>query len=210
MLTCHINLQSFEKTCGNCRICSGKSKGAYYFDHDLKNSQELVRELESLICSQTPYHCQGPEVHKNADIRVMDSSNALICRVEAKMLNDSPFMKVHDLLPGHDLFPKETIVVDLPKLNHYIDRAHQEKGTPTFIVWYLGRRCPDVGGITVFQEVSVLEQIKKRKGNGRYFQRRTGRGDLVDGHQLGITGKYHFSICECRPIEELIGEILSI
>ena len=64
--------------------------------------------------------------------------------------------------------------------------------------------------LTVFQEVSVLEQIKKRKGNGRYFQRRTGRGDLVDGHQLGITGKYHFSICECRPIEELIGEILSI
>ena len=126
------------------------------------------------------------------------------------MLNDKPFMKVRSFLSGHDLFPKETIVVDLPKLNHYIDRAHQERGIPTFIVWYLGRCCPDVGGITVFQDVSVLEQIKIQKGDGRFFERKSGTGDFVNGKKMGITGKYHFSIRECRPIEELIGEILHL
>ena len=210
MLTSKADLHSFDRLCGTCHLCTANSKGVYTFSGDLASSYDLVKELISLIHSETPYHCIGPEIHKNADIRVMDDQDDLVCRIEAKMLNDKPFMKVHSFLPGHDLFPKETIVVDLPKLNHYIDRTHQEKGIPTFIVWYLGRRCPDVGGITVFQNVSILEQIKKQKGNGRFFERKTGRGDFVNGQKLGITGKYHFSICECRPIEELTREILHL
>ncbi len=210
MLQCNVDLHRLERECGNCRKCKAVSKGSYYFDKDLKGSTVLVQQLENLIQSKTPYSCRGPEIHKDPDIRVLRPDGTLLCRIEAKMLNDKPFMKVHELLSGHDLFPKETIVVDTPKLDSYLKRRAEEPTVPTFIVWTLGRPCEGLQGSTIFQSVDVLGEIRKQKGNTRIYQRRTGNGDFVNGKQMGITQKYHFSVRECRPIEELVEVILSL
>ena len=72
---------------------------------------------------------------------------------EAKMLEDKPFMKLREKIEGCDLYPKETIVVDYPKLQSYIARAHSDGHIPTYVVWHLGRPCADIGGITIFQNI---------------------------------------------------------
>ncbi len=210
MLECKVDLRSLARECGNCRKCRAVSKGSYYFDKDLKDSTVLVLQLEDLIQSQTPYSCCGPEIHKDPDIRVFRPDGTLLCRIEAKMLNDKPFMKVHELLPGHDLFPKETIVVDTPKLDSYLKRRAEEPTIPIFVVWTLGRLCEGLYGSTVFQNVDILGQIRRQKGDARVFRRRPGKGDFVNGKQMGIIQKYHFSVRECRPIEELVEVILNL
>lgn len=210
MLSCTIDLNNFQRTCGACKKCTSISKGAYFFNKDLKNSEQLVDELEKLVERGTPYHCADTTIHKNPDILVYDTDSKLVCRIEAKMLEDKPFMKVHDFLPGHDLFPKETIVVDKPKLESYIARWKKDGGIPTYVVWHLGRPCADVGGITIFQDISVLYDIFQQQGEKRVFTRRTGIGDIKDGKKLGITEKYHFSISECRPIYELCNDICNL
>ena len=95
MLECKVDLRSLARECGNCRKCRAVSKGSYYFDKDLKDSTVLVQQLEDLIQSQTPYSCCGPEIHKDPDIRVFRPDGTLLCRIEAKMLNDKPFMNAH-------------------------------------------------------------------------------------------------------------------
>lgn len=208
MLSCRMDPQNFDRYCRSCNRCNSESKGIYLFQEDLSASEWLVRELKTLVRERTPYSCADPEVYKNPDIRVLDKDGRLVCRIEAKVLDGKPFMKVHDLLKDSGLYPKETIVVDLPKLNHYIDRWREDGIVPTYLVWYLGRPCDDVGGITIFQDLAVLYKIMQEQGDKRSFKRSRGNGDMVDGRQLGITSKYHFSISECRPIEELWGLIV--
>jgi len=138
----------------------------------------------------------------------------MVCRVEAKMLEGFAFMKAESILPDK-LKPKETLVVDLPKLLHYFDCMKidlQELGRkiPIFVVWKFDRPCSDLGGITVFQDVAELKKIYDNRGLGRYFGRATVASDMRNGIKMGITDKYHFSLRECRPIEELIPAIISI
>ena len=206
-LHCGVSLQSIAVDCGACRQCSAQSKGAYYFGRDLGTSQLLVQRLKDLVQSGTNCTCLDPTEVKHPDIRVLDPQGLLVCRIEAKMLEDKPFMKIREKIAGCDLYPKETIVVDYPKLQSYIARAHGDGHVPTYVIWHLGRPCADIGGITVFQNVLVLEGILRQMGDRRFYGRRTGAGDFVNGAKLGITGKYHFSVRECRPIEELIPEI---
>ena len=209
-LHCGISLPSINVHCGVCRKCSAQSKSAYYFNRDLTTSQVLVQKLKNLVQSETDYTCADPTEFKHPDIRVLNSQGQLVCRIEAKMLEDKPFMKLREKIEGCDLYPKETIVVDYPKLQSYIARAHSDGHIPTYVVWHLGRPCADIGGITIFQNVLYLEKILCQMGERRFYGRRTGAGDFVDGAKLGITGKYHFSVRECRPIEELIPEIRSL
>ena len=130
MLSCRMDPQNFDRYCRSCNRCNSESKGIYLFQEDLSASEWLVRELKTLVRERTPYSCADPEVYKNPDIRVLDKDGRLVCRIEAKVLDGKPFMKVHDLLKDSGLYPKETIVVDLPKLNHYIDVGGRMGSSP--------------------------------------------------------------------------------
>lgn len=214
-LQCETDLHTLDPMCGTCNLCTAVSAGNYQFDHDLFRSQELVEALMELVTTVTPFHCLPPENNKDPDIRVLDAQGRLVCRIEAKMLMDKPFMKVHDFLSGHDLYPKETIVVDLPKLMSYFERMRADNANglayiPTFVVWYLGRPCEGLTGVTLFQECRVLKTIFDQKGDSRVYTRRVGAGDIRNGEMMGVTRKYHFSVRECRPIEELIWELQAL
>lgn len=219
MLKCGINLKHLTATqleCGQCSICSAQSKLDYPFERDLTTSEELVNALMKYIEANTSYKCKETDVDKNPDICVLDVShnNDLVCRVEAKYLEGFAFMKAQQMLGDH-LKPKETLVVDEPKLLSYFgckqrDLKKEGRDIPIFVVWKFDRPCSDLGGITVFQEVSVLKSIYDARGDGRTFERRTVATDMVNGQKRGITAKYHFSLKECRPIEELITAIGAI
>lgn len=222
-LKCGISLTTLSDKdieCGLCDICIAKSRLNYPFNRDLKTSQQLVAALKSHIEANTAYKCKDTQVDKNPDIVVFDIVDAakpkgvLVCRVEAKMLEGYAFMKSEQLLADH-LKPKETLVIDEPKLISYFecvknDLKNHGKSVPIFIVWKFDRPCADFGGITVFQEILILKDIYQKRGKNRKFERKTVETDIVSGVKRGITTKYHFSLRECRPIEELIQEINSI
>ena len=219
MLRCNIDLSSLTQAdfiCGDCKSCEPTSALNYPFERDLTTSNELVNALYTLIEKNTNYKCKEPEVVKNPDIRVVDVTNddRIICRVEAKYLEGKAFMKTKEKLVDK-LEPKETLVVDEPKLLSYFeckknDFKNYNRSIPIYVVWKFDRPCAYFGGITVFQEIDVLKRIYNERGRNRAFERKTADSDIVKGQKLGITAKYHFSLRECRPIEELIPEILAI
>ncbi len=222
MLHCHINLAALtakQLECAPCATCKARSKLDYPFARDLTTSQDLVRALKVLIESNNAsFKCFEPEPEdvKDPDIRVLNIQRdyRLICRVEAKLLEGFAFMMAESLLGDH-LKPKETLVVDEPKLISYFeckvnDFEEQGRDVPIFVVWQFDRPCADLGGISVFQEVSILKAIYDARGDRRAYERKTVQSDIVAGQKRGITSKYHFSLKECRPIEELIPTILAI
>lgn len=209
-------LTAEQLQCGPCQICAARSKLDYPFDRDLKNSDELVVALEAFIEANTHFKCERTTINKNPDVVVVkhNGRKIMVCRVEAKMLEGFAFMKAESLLPDK-LKPKETLVVDLPKLVHYfecmeVDFRECGRNIPIFLVWKFDRPCYDIGGITVFQDLAELKRIYDSQGLGRYFGRATTPSDMRDGVKMGITDKYHFSLRECRPIEELIPAIMSV
>ncbi|UOE51325.1 hypothetical protein MTO98_09565 [Mucilaginibacter sp. SMC90] len=214
-LNCKINIDEFskgDKSCGGCNICQPYSALRYPFQRDLANSEGLVKELEKFIHESTGLLVSKTTVHENPDLLVRDSNGKLIARVEAKYLEGKAFMKAAKIL-GEPLFPKETLVVDTPKLLSYfsckeIDLREQGRNIPIYVVWKFDRPCADVGGICVYQEVNILKSIYQLKKTVRSYTRQTGQGDFVDGIKRGVTDKFHFSISECLPIEKLPANIL--
>lgn len=178
MLRCNINLSSLSQVdfiCRECKSCEPISKLNYPFERDLATSAGLVSALSTLIENQTKYKCIGPEIVKNPDIRVIDieKGDKIICRVEAKYLEGKAFMKTKKILTDK-LEPKETLVVDEPKLLSYFECKENDfniynRNIPIYIVWKFDRPCTDYGGITVFQEINVLKKIYENRGVGAHF-----------------------------------------
>lgn len=167
----------------------------------------LVNELKKFITESTGFKCLDTEVHQNPDLLVLDNKDNLIARVEAKYLEGKAFMKVAQMIKDH-LYPKEALVVDEPKLKSYFecktrDLEKYKREIPIFVVWKYDRPCADVGGICIYQEVNELRRIYNEKGASRAFRRRTGQGDFVDGRRMGVIDKFHYSITECKSIEQL-------
>lgn len=211
MLYCNINPQAINPLCGLCKKCSGRSRCDYPFEKNLLNSDDLVAAIIDFVNANTGYACERTQVHKKPDINVFAPNGEIICRIEAKYLEGQAFMKSQQYIGLH---PRETLVVDEPKLLSYFeckqnDRA-QGKDIPIFVVWKFDRYCDDIGGITVFQEIDTLWHIYNECGEGRFLQRRAATNDFQNGRQLGITRKYHYSIRECAPIENLPHWILSL
>lgn len=208
MLRCGMNLQAIDLECNQCQKCAGKSKLIYPFTRDLYNSDDLVMAIKNYIESQTGCTCEKTKIDKNPDLEVYNSRNELICRIEAKYLEGQAFMASRKYI---GLYPRETLVVDTPKLLSYFHCKENDrrsgKNIPIFIVWKIDRPCDDIGGIAVFQEIDVLKEIYTRVGEKRYFRRRSASTDYVNRAKMGITDKYHFSLRECRPVEELIDEV---
>jgi hypothetical protein len=216
MLECHIdlkNLDDYNLQCGSCNKCKGNSILNYPFQRDLLNSDDLVKEIIKYVSNGTGYFCERTTINKNPDINVYRNSSCkdLVCRIEAKFLQGQAFMKAKNYL---DLYAKEALVVDEPKLNSYIQCKEEDrkKGreVPIFIVWKFDRPCDDVGGIAVFQEIDELERLHRLYGYVRAYQRGTGANDYQNGIRMGVVDKYHFSIRECEPIEKLVPIIQEI
>jgi hypothetical protein len=215
-MQCKVDLKKLTTEnleCGSCTICQARSKLNYPFVRDLKTSNELVNAIKVYIEKNTEFKCNETTIQKNPDLCVVDikHDDQLICRVEAKFLEGFAFMMAERYLGDH-LKPKETLVVDEPKLLSYFEcktNDHRQQGhdIPIYVVWKFDRPCRDLGGITVFQEVLKLKAIYEARGNKRSFERKTVDTDIVAGVKQGITAKYHFSIKECLPIEELIPTI---
>lgn len=214
MLRCGIDLKNIsdsELACGKCQICSGESKDNYQFEKDLKGSEKLVDELIDYVQSRTRFVCEKTKINKNPDINVYKDSDCkeLVCRIEAKYLGGQAFMKAKRFI---NLYPKEALVVDYPKLQSYIECKDNDrnggKEIPVYVVWKFNRPCANIGGSVVYQEVDELSRILRLYQYARTFQRKTAPNDFDEGIRLGIIDKYHFSLRECKPIESLIEEIL--
>lgn len=215
MLRCNMDLATAPREvfqCGTCTTCRPTSALNYPFPKDLKNSGQLVDSLRKLIESGTGLICRNPEQVKWPDLKVVDgaSGDLLVCRVEAKLLQGKAFMKALSMV---GLQSKETLAVDEPKLLSYFECKESDahacrRSVPIYIVWQFNRSCSDIGGITVFQEVDELRNIYNKFGAQRRFERETADGDVVGGVKLGVTRKYHFSIRETLPIEELVPAII--
>jgi len=219
MLQCKIDLKNIsdnELICVECTICKARSKLIYPFDKDLKTSDDLVNSIKEYIERNSIYSCVKTVIYKKPDLSVIDvkQDDKLICRIESKLLEGFAFMKSEYLLKAK-LKPKETLVVDKPKLLSYFECEQQDwiqhkRYIPIFVVWKFDRPCKDFGGITIFQEVKKLKMIYDSYRDDRAFERQTVNTDFRNGKKMGITAKYHFSIKECRPIEELIPTILNL
>lgn len=208
MLSCSVNPKEITLSCGSCHKCLGRSKLDYPFPRDLFNSDDLVQELIRFVAKATG--CTGipTTINKNPDIDVYNKAGELVCRIEAKYLSGQAFMKSPQII---HLYPRESLAVDEPKLRSYIERKALDraagKDIPIFVVWKFDRPCDDIGGIAVFQEIDVLQQIYLRNGTSRAFERKSSYNDYRNGAKLGVTKKYHFSIRECEPIEALPARI---
>lgn len=129
MLYCNINPQAINPLCGQCRKCSGRSRCDYPFEKDLLNSDDLVAAIIDFVKANTGYACERTQVHKKPDINVFAPNGEIICRIEAKYLEGQAFMKSQQYIGLH---PRETLVVDEPKLLSYFeckqnDRAQGKK-----------------------------------------------------------------------------------
>lgn len=71
MLSCKVDPQALEESgvlCGDCKICAGKSKFDYPFEKDLRNSDDLVRELMAYITQFTKLRCKKTTIDKKANL----------------------------------------------------------------------------------------------------------------------------------------------
>lgn len=200
-LNCKADLKhisNWTKECGNCNACLPTSALHYPFQRDLANSQMLVDEIKKFVKDSTGLDCRETDTFKNPDLVVLEDNNKLIARIESKFLEGKAFIKVAQML-SDKLYPKETLVVDEPKLISYFsckdsDKKEFDREIPIFIIRKFDRPCPDVGGICLFQEIDILRSIYLQKGNSRKFIRRTSPSDFASGLCIGVIEKFHFSI----------------
>lgn len=216
MLECKVkvpNLTKYNLDCGQCNTCQPVSKLIYPFDRDLITSDDFVRELMKYIQDNTNCFCEKTKIYKNPDIDVYSDKEKtnLICRVEAKFLEGKAFVKSKTYM---GIAAREVLVVDKPKLLSYFQCKSNDKSNgkniPIYVAWKFDRPCKDIGGITVYQEIDRLKEIYDEYGSKREFERKTTQSDIKDGNKMGITAKYHFSVRECKPIEEIILEISNL
>jgi hypothetical protein len=208
------NKSNWSLECGSCSTCMPTSALHYPFKRDLSNSFEFSNELKKFIKDTTGLKCIDTKIHKEPDLLLYNQDDVLIARIEAKFLEGKAFMKVGKMLSDR-LYPKEVLVVDEPKLLSYFeckqnDYTNFNKEIPLFVVWKFDRPCADVGGITLFQEINILKEIYLKKGASRKFTRRTAASDYNSGRRMGVIDKFHYSITECMPIENLPLEINKI
>ncbi len=214
-MVCPIDISNLNKDsfkCGSCNICENKeSNGVGQFNSDLSDAKIFEEELKNFIVKQTGLTHIESIKHKNADLSFYKRGQ-LICRVEAKLLKGKApiFMKKIIQLEG-----KETLVVDEPKFEHYLKTKKEDNNKnvnfeiPTFIVWRFDRPCEDFGGITIYQELDILNEIIENNPQ-RKFERKTNENDMKNGKKLGVTRKIHFSISETKPIWKLTEDIFLV
>jgi hypothetical protein len=170
------------------------------FEADLRRSEkteDVLRQRLEHTLRTTVLKTEG-RPHGPPDLEVLVATR-VVARVEVKMQGRA-FMKVQRLLPQANLRPYETVALNVPDLDDYIALYDDEK-LPIYLVWYVKRPC--LGEGFWGQSLDTLQDIYRRYGKNRRFDRRSGTGDVVDGRHKGETRNYHFSLQEMLPLEQV-------
>lgn len=220
MIECKIDIKNIpdqQFNCGSCDICFVKKESrVHQFKDDLISATIFEKNLKNYILGNLPLLFKELEIVKNADLTFFNilKDDELICRIEAKFLEGLGAVYMEKMIK---LSGKESLVIDEPKLEHYIQQNIKDNKDsliyiPTYVVWFFGRPCEDFKNIVVFEELTVLKDIyMNQKFNHRKFTRKTTENDFDEnGNHKGITKKFHFSIKETRPIYELLDDISNI
>jgi len=197
-----------SKNVFDCAVCEHKcdstSKTIFDFDNDIEFSnyiQNLVIGLINRINNSIEaFQFEEETSYPDIIVRRKDSSEE-IAFIEIKV-QARTFMKIRELLPESNLYPSETLALNLSDLERYFaikDKTHK----PVFIVWCLVNRACITGlnfeSLKFFhQELDVLRRIRSSDTrDARKFRRKSGRGDVNEsGEHKGVVVNYHFSINE--------------
>lgn len=183
--------------CDHCPTrCDGKSKMVYSFEDDVifaeKHEKIIIQKL-----IDKGYNARKCEKDGYPDILVSKKNKGLFY-IEVKAQRRT-FMSVRKLLPQANLYPSETIALNLSDLLRYFEIAQQDK-VKIFIVWVLENRPCITDGQTLYflQSLEKLKEIYNHYGDKRRFRRKSGEGDVVDGVHKGVVVNYHFSLKELK------------
>jgi hypothetical protein len=190
--------------CAACLTpCDGKTVPQFDFEKDVAFAEKFENQIISKIIAQYPFlSAEKTSESGYPDIVVKHQlSRQCIAYIEVKG-QARTFMKIQTFLPHSQLFPSETVALNLSDLERYFQIKAIEK-KPLYIVWcLLNRPCivPENKQKYFHQEIDILQKIRQQDTNNtRRFRRKSGSGDVVNGEHKGVTVNYHFSL------QELIG-----
>ena len=194
-------ISEYTFNCKTCPTrCDGKSKMNYQFQNDVAFSERYENRI---IHWYNHYHedimAQKTNQDGYPDIEILDIYHQLIGLVEVK-IQARTFMSVQRKLPRANLFPSETLTLNLSDLERYFNIV-EKVNVPAYIVWGLMER-PCVVPVNKLQyyhqNILTLKNIYKKELNKRRFRRKSGKGDIVNGQHKGVVVNYHFSLKELK------------
>jgi len=182
--------------------CDGKTVPKFDFERDVNFSESVENKVIAFINEKYPHltACKTTtDGYPDIEIRRSDSSE--ICLFLEIKVQSRTFMSVRKYLPASELFPSETLALNLSDLERYF-AIKDKTNLPVYITWLLiNRPCITSSNATgkkfFTQKLDVLREIRLAdKNNNRRFRRASGDGDVVDGIHKGVVVNYHFSLNE--------------
>lgn len=194
---------NYRHDCSSCQTrCDGVSLGVYNFQDDVAFSEHYEQQLINSIIEEG-YFAKKTTKDKYPDVEVYDKEGGkLLCYIEVKVQRRS-FMSIQKVLPDADLWPSETLALNLSDLMHYIEQG-RNVDVPIYIMWFLLERPCVLGDKEVmcfYNHIDEFEKVFSQYGDKRRYRRESGKGDVVDGKHKGVVVNYHFSISELKPFE---------
>ncbi len=184
--------------------CDSISKSIYNFEADIDFSNFIQNFVIGLINRlNKSYEAERYDKDKSFPDIVIKKKNETeeFAFLEIKVQSRT-FMKIQELLSASNLYPSETLALNLSDLERYF-LIKDEIKKPIFVVWALMNR-PCITGLNFesvkfyHQEVDALKLIRVSDMNDtRRFRRKSGQGDVNEsGEHKGVVVNYHFSINE--------------
>ena len=194
------NISGFVYDCSSCPTrCDGKSKKRYDFEEDARFSEQYEDLIIRKINEYPQYLAAKTQKDGYPDIEIKKKANGELFRFLEIKVQRRTFMTVKKHLLEANLFPSETLALNLSDLIRYFD-IQKETGIPTSILWVLLNRPCIVKNepLLFYQTTDVLEEIYHKYRDKRRFRRKSGKGDVVDGVHKGVVVNYHFSLGELK------------
>ncbi|MCX8056319.1 MAG: hypothetical protein N3F03_01760 [Ignavibacteria bacterium] len=200
-----IKLKDNVFDCSVCDYrCDATSRLVYNFEDDIEFSN-LIQNIVIGLINRTSSKVEAKKFEKDnsyPDILIQSkNSSDIIAFIEIKVQTRT-FMKIREILPEANLFPSETLALNLSDLERYFN-LKEKLQKPIYLVWCLINR-PCITGLNFesfkfyFQEINVLRHIRDEDElNSRRFRRQIGQGDIDEnGQHRGVLVNYHYSINE--------------
>ncbi len=191
-------IDTYIFNCSTCPTrCDGKSKAKYIFQDDVDFAEEqeniIIRKLKDKGYNASKCKKEGyPDI-------VIKNEKGIASYIEVKAQRRT-FMSVRRILPGSNLYPSETVALNLSDLLRYFE-IYKKENVPVSLIWVLQNRpCIVNEGQSkyFYQDIEILEKIYLRNKNTRVFRIRSGKGDVVNGVHKGVVVNYHFSLRELK------------
>lgn len=194
-------ISDFVYDCSVCpNRCDGVSKGTYNFENDVQFSEHYENLIIDRINKNQNYSASKCQKKGYPDIQIIDNkTNKLFLYIEVKVQRRT-FMSVQKILPLSNLFPSETLALNLSDLLRYF-KIYETDKIPTNILWVLLNRPCILNSkqkAFYYQSIQKLQQIYKKQADKRRFRRQSGNGDIVNGIHKGVVVNYHFSLNELK------------